>query len=106
MSQQEQVLQQTGPWVLISTFKENTNPQDLEQITPKIQDLVDQWQSLGKMMWSGAFDDNKTGMAIFEATEQEANEFFGKYAKVCHGVLDYFLYRWDAMPVLSVLSQK
>ncbi len=104
MSQQEQVLQETRPWVIISVYKDSTNSQELEKITPQIQNLVDEWQSKGKIMWSGAFNDNKTGMAVFEATKQEANEFYQKYDKICSGILEYSMYQWDAMPILSILS--
>lgn len=104
MSQQEQVLQEIRPWVIISVYKDNTNSQELEKITPQIQNLVDEWQSKGKIMWSGAFNDNKTGMAVFEATTQEANEFYQKYDKICSGILEYSMYQWDAMPILSILS--
>ena len=45
-----------------------------------------------------------SSMAIFEATEPEAREFFKKYDSVCSGVLEYSMYQWDAMPILSVLS--
>jgi hypothetical protein len=55
-------------------------------------------------MWSGAFNDNVTGMAIFEGTEKEANEFYAKYDKICSGILKYTMYQWDAMPILSILS--
>ena len=103
MSQQE--LQETKPWVIITVFKEDTNANDLQRISPQIQSLVDEWQDKGRMIWSGAFNDNATGMAIFEGTEQEANEFYGKYDKICSGVLEYSMYQWDAMPVLSVLSR-
>lgn len=99
MSQQE-----IRPWVIISVYKDSTNPQELEKITPQIQNLVDEWQTKGKIMWSGAFSDNATGMAIFEATENEANEFYQKYSKICSGILEYSMYQWDAMPILSVLS--
>ena len=102
MSQQQL---ETKPWVIITVFKENTNPNDLQRISPQIQSLVDEWQIQGKMMWSGAFNDNATGMAVFEGTEQEANEFYGKYDKICSGILQYSMYQWDAMPILSVLSK-
>lgn len=103
MSQQE-LLQETRPWVIISVYKDNTNSQELEKITPQIQNLVDEWQSKGKIMWSGAFNDNQTGMAIFEATKQEADKFYQKYDKICSGILEYSMYQWDAMPILSILS--
>ena len=101
-----QILQETNPWVIITVFKENVNPSDVQKISPDIQNLIDEWQSTGKIMWSGAFNDNATGMAIFEATEQEANEFFNKYDKICSGILEYSMYQWDAMPILSILSKK
>lgn len=103
MSQQE--LQETKPWVIITVFKEDTNANDLQRISPQIQSLIDEWQSKGRMIWSGAFNDNATGMAVFEGSEQEVNEFYGKYDKICSGVLEYSMYQWDAMPVLSVLSR-
>ena len=101
-----QQLQETRPWVIITVFKENTNPSDLQRISPEIQSLIDEWQNDGKIMWSGAFNDNATGMAVFEATEQEANEFYDKYDRICSGILEYSMYQWDAMPILSVLSKK
>ena len=104
MSQQE--LQEIRPWVIITVFKENTNPNDIQRISPHVQDLVDEWQTQGKMMWSGAFNDNATSMTVFEGTEQEANEFYNKYDGICSGVLQYSMYQWDAMPLLSVLSHR
>jgi len=102
MSQQELI--QRNPWVLISVFRENPNPNDLSRITLHIQEIIDDWQYAGKIMWSGAFNDNATGMAVFEATQQEANEFYAKYDKVCSGILKYTMYQWNAMPILSLLS--
>lgn len=96
--------QKTTPWVLVSNVKDNTTPQDLERIAPQISALVDEWQSKGRIMWSGAFDNEQSSMAVFEATEQEAKDFFAKYEKVCSGVLNYYMYEWDAMPILSILS--
>ena len=103
MSQQE--IQEIRPWVIITVFKENINPNDLQNISPQIQNLVDEWQSQGKMLWSGAFNDNATSMTVFEGTEQEANELYNKYDKICSGMLQYSMYQWDAMPILSVLSK-
>lgn len=103
MNQQE-LVHEKRPWVLISIFRENTNHDDLERITPQIQEILDNWQSTGKIMWSGALNDNATGMAVFEATEHEANEFYKKYDKICSGILQYTMYQWDAMPLLSFLS--
>jgi len=103
MSQQE--IQEIRPWVIITVFKENINPNDLQNISPQIQNLVDEWQSQGKMLWSGAFNDDATSMTVFEGTEQEANELYSKYDKICSRMLQYSMYQWDAMPILSVLSK-
>jgi hypothetical protein len=103
MSQQE--LQEIRPWVIITVFKEDTNLNDLQRISPQIQNLVDEWQSQGKMMWSGAFNNDATSMTVFEGTKQETNGFYSKYDKICSGILQYSMYQWDAMPILSVLSK-
>ncbi|MCA9827511.1 MAG: hypothetical protein KC444_03845 [Nitrosopumilus sp.] len=100
MSQQE-----TKPWVLVSSIGEDTKPIDLQMIVPKITELVDEWQSSGRIMWSGAFDNEQSSMAVFEATEQEAKDFFKKYENICSGILNFYLHQWDAMPILSVLSK-
>jgi len=100
MSQDE-----TKPWVLVSNVKNDTTSLDLQMIAPQITALVDEWHSMGRIMWSGAFDDEQSSMAVFEATENEAKEFFKKYENICSGVLNYHLYQWDAMPILSVLSK-
>ncbi len=101
MDQQET---ESVPWVIITVFKYNVSADDLRRITPQIQSLVDEWQSQGKLMWSGAFNDNATSMAVFEGTKKEADEFYAKYDRICSGILQYSMYKWDAMPVLSVLS--
>lgn len=100
MSQQE-----TTPWVLVTNIKENVTPQDLKHVTPQVSALIDQWQSQGKIMWSGPFDNEQSSMAVFEATEAEAQEFFKKYEDACSKVLTSHLYQWDAMPLLSVLAR-
>ena len=100
MSQQE-----TKPGVLVTNIKENINPQDLERVTPQVTILVDEWQSQGKIMGSGPFDNEQSSMAVFEATESEAKEFFKRYDDVCSKGLASHLYQWDAMPLLSVLSK-
>ncbi|MGQ0795943.1 MAG: hypothetical protein ACT4N5_07165 [Nitrosopumilaceae archaeon] len=94
---------QKNLWVLISTTKENTDKEILEKITPSVIDLVDEWQSGGRFLWSGPFNDNKTAMAVFEGTEDEANQLYQKYGKICGNLLNYDLYKWDAIPLLSLL---
>ncbi|NIP62684.1 MAG: hypothetical protein GWN01_03580 [Nitrosopumilaceae archaeon] len=101
MSQQDVKL---TPWILVSSVKDDTNPQDVERITPQISGLIDDWHSSGRMMWSGGLDDEKTGIAVFEGTKQEADELYKKYDKICSGILNYYLYQWDAMPILSILQ--
>lgn len=99
----QQTVLENKLWVLVSMLKEHTNDQDLERIAPKISDLVDHWHTKGKFIWSGPFDDNKTGMAVFEATEQEAHEFFEQNKEICDEVLDTYIHHWEALPFLSVL---
>lgn len=96
---------ETTPWVIITVFKEGVDPDELQKISPQIQSLIDEWQGKGRLVWSGAFNDNATGMAVFEGTKDEASEFYSKYDKICAGLLQYSLYQWDAMPILSVLSR-
>ncbi len=96
--------QETSPWVLVSNVKEDTISFDLKMISPQVTQIIDEWQFQGKIIWSGPFNDNQSSMAIFEATGKEAQEFFKKYDLVCSGILNYSLHKWDAMPILSVLS--
>jgi len=104
MSQQE-TISQRKPWVLVSSLRENTDESDFEKIRIGVSDLIDSWQSQGRTIWSGALNDNKTGIAIFEATNEEANQLYDKYANICQNTLDYYLYQWDAMPILSILDK-
>lgn len=106
MSRQEQVAAGVRPWVLLSSLRDDTNPSDVERITPQIQALVDKWQSSGRIMWSGPLDNEKSGMAVFEADEHEARDVYDEYSRICNGILDCFVYRWEAMPILSVLSHR
>lgn len=96
-------LEQKKLWVLVSTLKENAKEEDIQKIVPAVINLIDDWQSKGGIMWSGSFDDNKTGMAVFAATEQDAKILYEKYGKLCSDALVYYLYQWDAMPILSLL---
>lgn len=96
--------QEQKPWVLISVIKDGTTPEEMEAVAPRVKELVDEWQSKGRIMWSGSFDDGATGMAVFEAAKDEADEFFKKYDQACSDKLEYTMYGWDAMPVLSLLS--
>ncbi|WP_299293636.1 hypothetical protein [Nitrosopumilus sp.] len=93
------------PWVIVSSIKQDTNPQDLQRISPQVSTLVDEWHANGKIMLSGPFDNALSSMAVFEATEEEARAFYKKYEDICSGILTYELYQWDVMPILSVLSK-
>ena len=97
--------QDVKPWALVTSVKENVNPNDLVAIVSQITRLVDEWQTQGKLMWSGPFDNQVSSMAVFEATEKEAKEFFRKYESVCSDFLTSYLYQWGAMPLLSILSK-
>ena len=90
--------------MLISVVKDGTTPEEMEAMVPRVKEIIDEWHSQGRIMWSGSFDDDATGMAVFEATRHEADEFFKKYDDACSGKLEYSMYGWDAMPVLSLLS--
>lgn len=97
--------QETKPWILVTNIKKDIHPQDLEHAAPQVSSLIDEWQSQGKIMWSGPFNHEQSSMAIFEATENEARAFFKRYDDACSKVLTSYLYQWDAMPILSVLSR-
>lgn len=96
---------QVNPWVIVSSIGKDTSEQDLQRISPKIQALVDKWQESGRIMWSGSFENQPSSMAVFEATEEEANHFYKEYTNACENLLVHNLYQWDAMPILSVLSK-
>lgn len=87
----------------MSQIRENTQSVQFEKISQPIIELVDEWQSKGKFIWSGPLDDNRTGMAIFEATEEDVHRFYDKYDKICAGILEYHLYQWESIPLLSML---
>lgn len=91
-------------WVLVSSMKPNAKQTDLEQTAPKVSKLFDEWNSNGKFVWSGPLDNNKSAMAIFEADEEEAKQMYEENKTATSGVLDSYLYEWDALPFLSVLS--
>lgn len=98
-----QIVSEKQLWVLVSSLKSDTKDVDLQMVASSVIELVNEWQSKGNFIWSGPFDDNKTGMAIFEATGEEARNFYDKYDKICSGVLEYHLYQWSAIPFLSML---
>jgi hypothetical protein len=91
-------------WVLVSSLKETTTDDDLDRITPSVSTLVDNWHSRGKFVISGALDNNKSGLAIFEATKTEAKQLLEEQKHASSGVLDSYLYQWNALPFISLLN--
>ena len=98
--------EEKSPHVIVSTFKEGANPQDVEQATGKITAMIDEWNVRGNIIWTGSFNDGKSAMSVIEASEADASTFFNSYNDVCKSFLDAYMYQWDAMPVLSLLGQK
>ena len=98
--------EEKSPHVIVSTFKEGVNPQDVEQATGKITTIIDEWNVRGNMIWTGAFNDGKSAMSVIEASKIDAQSFFNNYNEVCKSFLDAYMYQWDAMPVLSLLGKK
>ena len=92
-------------WVVISTRKKDNTEKELEIIKPMIEKLNQQWFEKGDFVWAGSFDDNKTSMAIFEATKDKAKNYFENYSKVCSNALDNKLHQWDAIPLFTILER-
>jgi len=90
-------------WVLVSSLKEDAGDKDLEVITPKVSSIVDKWHSEGKFVLSGPLDNQKTGLAVFEATSDEAKKMKQENDSATSAVLDSYLYEWEALPFLSLL---
>lgn len=91
-------------WVLVSSLKETATSDDLQRITPSVSALFDQWYSRGKFVLSGPLDNNTTGLAIFEATENEAKQLLEEQKRASSDALDSYIYQWDALPFLSLLN--
>lgn len=97
MSKTIQEVAQKELWVLVSQLKENADNSELEKIAPQVLSLIDQWEHSGKFIWSGPFGDNAGGMAVFEATSDEANKFAQNYGALASDLLNYYVYKWDVM---------
>lgn len=97
MSKTIQEIAQKELWVLVSQLKENTNNSEVEKIAPSVLALIDGWIGAGKFIWSGPFDNDTGGMAVFEATQDEANKFAQDYGAIASGVLNYHVYKWDVL---------
>ena len=92
------------PYVLVSVFKQDAKPEEIANAAPALSLLIDEWHNAGKMIWSGAFDDNKTAMSVIEATKDEAEAFYAKYDNTTKPFLATYMYQWNAMPLLSLIG--
>ena len=92
------------PYVLVSVFKADAKPEEIANAAPALSLLIDEWHNAGKMIWSGAFDDNKTAMSVIEATKDEAEAFYAKYDNTTKPFLATYMYQWNAMPLLSLIG--
>ena len=92
------------PYVLVSAFKEDAKPEEIANAAPALSLLIDEWHNAGKMIWSGAFDDDKTAMSVIEATKDEAEAFYAKYDNTTKPFLATYMYQWNAMPLLSLIG--
>ena len=92
-------------WVIISSRKNSGSAKELQIIQPIIEKLNEQWFEKGDFVWTGRFDDDKTSMAIFEATKDKAENYFEEYSKICEASLDMKMYRWDALPLFTILER-
>ncbi|MGY5147115.1 MAG: hypothetical protein ACW9W4_03875 [Candidatus Nitrosopumilus sp. bin_7KS] len=99
------VINERKLWVIISTRKNNDSVNELDIVKPMVEELNGQWSGKGDFMWSGRFDDNKTSMIIFEATEEKAKKYFEDYSKVCSDSLDVNIHQWDALPLFTILER-
>lgn len=97
MSQTIQEIAQKDLWVLVSQLKENANNSDLEKIAPQVISLIDKWVGSGKFIWSGPFGNDVGGMAVFEATSDEANKFAQNFDSIVSGVMTHHVYKWDVL---------
>ena len=100
-----EVLEDRKLWVIISTRKPNAAENELEIIKPMVEKLNEHWFKKGDFIWSGRFDDNKTSMAIFEATKEKAHNYFESFSKACADSLANSLHQWDALPLLSIIQR-
>lgn len=104
METQTQNAGETIPWVMLGSAKEGADPANAAGIASAVRSIIDDWHSAGRIMWSGSLGNGRSGMAVFEATRGDAEALFQRYRGACGESLDCFLYEWDAMPILSLLS--
>ena len=97
MSQTIQEIAKRELWLLVSQLKENTDGAELEKIAPQVLGLIDDWAKSGKFIWSGPFGNESGGMAVFEGSQKDADQFAQNYGQICSGVLNYYVYKWDVL---------
>lgn len=95
----------THLWVMVSNMNKDAEADEVPAIRSKISSLVDDWHSKGRIMLSGPLDNKTSSMTVVEANEKEAQELFQQWKDICSGFLVSEMYRWDAMPILSVLAR-
>lgn len=97
MSKTIQEVAQKELWVLVSQLKENTDNAALDKIAPSVLSLIDEWKNSGKFIWSGPFGNDAGGMAVFEATQDEATSFAKNYGGIVSDALNYYVYKWNVL---------
>jgi len=100
-----EVINERKLWVIISIRKKDDTVNELDIVKPIVEKLNEQWFEKGDFIWAGRFDDNKTSMAIFDATEEKAKKYFEHYSKICSNSLDVNIYQWDALPLFTILER-
>ena len=92
-------------WVIISTRKKDHVENELSIIQHIVEKLNEQWFEKGEFIWTGRFDDEKTSMAIFEATMEKATKYFDAYSKITNDSIDTKMHKWDAIPLFTILAR-
>ncbi len=97
MSQTIQEIAQKELWILVSQLKESSDGAELEKIAPLVISLIENWAKSGRFIWSGPFGNGDGGMAIFEGTQKDADQLAQDYGKICSGILNYHVYKWNVL---------
>ena len=95
--------EQKSPHVIVSTFKESANQQDVEQAAGKITAMIDEWNARGNMIWTGSFNDGKSAMSVIEASKADASTFFNIYNDVCKSFLDAYTVSYTHLTLPTIL---
>lgn len=100
-----EVINERSLWVILSIRRTDDDTNELDIVKPMIEKLNEEWFKKGDFVWAGRFDDDKTSMAVFEATEEKAKNYFEHYSKICENSLDIKLHKWDALPLFTILER-